>query len=63
VVLQIPNQDLDPLGIFRAQLIQEFQAPLSSSVILALWRHRASTGDCLPSGLLPKQAVVDQILQ
>ena len=63
MVLEIPNQDLDPLGIFRAQLIQKFQAPLPGSVVLALGRHRASTGDRLPSSLLPKQAVVDQILQ
>jgi hypothetical protein len=63
MVLQIPNQDLDPLCIFHAQLIKKFQASLPGSVVLALGGHRASTRDCLPSGLLSKQAVMDQVLQ
>ena len=63
VVLQIPYQDLDTLSIFSAKLIQKFQAPLSGSVVLAFGGHRASTGDSLPSGLLSKQAVMDQVLQ
>jgi hypothetical protein len=62
VVLQVSYQNVDTFFIVCANLVYQLKALLSSLIVLALWRHSLSFGDVLSSGLLMKEAIVNEVL-